>query len=124
MEIRTRVYNIFNMEKKKHTRADLHGFTHTHTHTYNQAHFRDAYTHLRTPAVLSPATQRNSPAPKARTHALLGEAQRSVCRNRPTNEGNLSTPRSAADETIHLLGVRHRLVTPSRPVGLHHVRAR
>merc|ERR1719271_1521874 len=111
-------------DSRIHTRTRTQKNTHKHTDTYNQAHFRDAYTHLRTPAVLSPATQRNSPAPKARTHALLGEAQRSVCRNRPTNEGNLSTPRSAADETIHLLDVRHRLVAPSRPVGLHHVRAR
>ena len=99
MEIRTRVYNIFNMEKKKHTRADLHGFTHTHTHTYTKKTHTNTQTRttkhtfetrIRTYArprfSLQPPSGTRQPRRPARTRFLAKRSAASAATARPTKE--------------------------------------
>ena len=121
---------IFSIWKRKNTRGQIYTDSRIHTRTRTQKKHTQTHRHVQ-PSTLSrrvyaPTHARGSlsshPAELASPEGPHARASwrsaRSVCRNRPTNEGNLSTPRSAADETIHLLGVRHRLVAPSRPCGI------
>lgn len=93
------MYNIFNMEKKKHTRADLHGFTHTHTHTYTKKTHTNTQTRttkhtfetrIRTYArprfSLQPPSGTRQPRRPARTRFLAKRSAASAATARPTKE--------------------------------------